>query len=235
MKEIDFLPQWYKDKRRQESRYRMQYLGIACLFVVMVVWTAATSHSISRAERRLESLKTNGGACDTTEEFRQMRSHLETLHIQDGILSEIDQHLRISGAIGELSFICGNHVRFSRLAIAAEKFPERTAANNLAANTVRAVRDAMTAPSGPYEGDIRFKVTLRGVAADATQVAALIRRLEESAWFRNVTPSFCKNGKVGEHVVSEFEITCYVANYTEDRRIANETAARAAAVSGGSM
>ncbi|HSV27438.1 MAG TPA: PilN domain-containing protein [Sedimentisphaerales bacterium] len=235
MKEIDFLPQWYNDKKRLKSRYRIQYLGIASLVAVMVAWTAAMSHSISRAERHLERVKTSRAACETTEEFRQMRSHLDTLHIQDGILSEIDQHLSISGAIGELSFLCGNHVRFSRIAITAERFPEHNPADNLAANTVRAVRDAVKTPSGPHSGDIRFKVTLRGVAADATQVAALIRRLEASAWFRDVTPSFSKNGQVGEHVVSEFEITCYVANYTEDPRPANETATNSPAVSRGSM
>jgi hypothetical protein len=36
MKEIDFLPEWYRDGKRRESHYRTQYLAIGCLFAVMV-------------------------------------------------------------------------------------------------------------------------------------------------------------------------------------------------------
>jgi hypothetical protein len=35
MKEIDFLPEWYKNGRRRRMRYRTQYAVLGCIFVVM--------------------------------------------------------------------------------------------------------------------------------------------------------------------------------------------------------
>jgi len=225
MKEIDFLPQWYKDKRRRQTNYRVQYIGLICLAVVMVTWTITTLNSISRAGFHLTAAPCT--RADASEEFRQMRVELEQLHAEDAVLSRIDQRLRISGAIGELSFLSGNRVKFSRLRMAAEKFPEKETAGKIARNTIRAIREAMTDKSGPYEGDIRLKVTIAGIAADATYVAGFIRKLEESPWFFQVTPSYCRNTNVAGHVVSEFEITCYIANYTEQKGSTGAVAANA--------
>ena len=92
-------------------------------------------------------------------------------------------------------------------------------------------------------GHVRFKVTIAGVGADASDVAALVSRLEESPYFRQVVLSFSRNIKVGNPSVmslrdvdvlkspleteggdvvtggklqvSEFQINCYLGNYRE--------------------
>ena len=93
-------------------------------------------------------------------------------------------------------------------------------------------------------GDVRFKIVMRGIAADAGDVAALVCKLEDSPYFCQVVPSFSRNAEVkaanytsgqgsakaSEEVpgarenirepdksvqVSEFEISCYLANYRE--------------------
>jgi Tfp pilus assembly protein PilN len=217
MKEIDFLPQWYKDNRRRQSNYRIQYISLACLLAVMATWTTVTIHSISKANVRLANLRAIVAADSTTKEYTNMKVEFDTLRSQTALLSRIDPHLRISGMLGELAFLSEERVKFSRLNIMAETFPQNSPGADIPANTIRAVREAMADKSGPYEGDIRFKVTISGIAADATCVAQLIRRLEQSKWFSTVTPSFCKNNTVSERIVSEFEITCYIANYTEGK------------------
>ncbi len=225
MKEIDFLPQWYRDKRRREGHFRIQYLGLVCLLVVMLVWTISMAHAISAANRKLAALQDGRSAGNTVGLFQQMRSEMDMLRSQEAVLAKIDQHLNISAAIAELSYISGSRIKFQRIAFSAEKFPQKSQAD-LPANTIRAVREAMVDKSGPYEGDIRFKITLRGIASDATQVASLIRRLEDSPWFFKVIPAYCRNGTISQYTVSEFEITCYVANYSEERKtIAKENQA----------
>jgi hypothetical protein len=233
MKEIDFLPQWYKDKRRRQGHYRAQYLGLASLLIVMAAWTAVTTHSICKEQDRLDGMTTGVTGTAAAQEFAKMKNDFETLHVHTALLSRIDQHVRISGLLGELSAISGNQVKFSRLYVQAEKQPQQDSAAQLPSNTIRAVRDVMTDKTGPYDGDIRFKVTIAGIASDATYVAGLIRRLEQSAWFFKVTPSFCKNSTVSEHVVSEFEIICYIANYTETRTTATRVAVNSASVTEG--
>jgi hypothetical protein len=234
MKEIDFLPQWYRDNRRRQGAYRIQYVGMACLLVFMGVWTAVTIHSISKASARLADMRAAATAATATKEYTGMKVEFDTLHSQSALLSRIDPHLRISGILGELAFLSGDKIKFIRLNIQAEKVPQKSQVADAPANTIRAVREAMADKSGPYEGDIRFKVTMSGIAADATCVAQLIRRLEQSSWFSMVTPSFCKNSTVGERVVSEFEITCHIANYTEGKP-ASAVATSAGAVKGGGI
>ncbi len=83
-------------------------------------------------------------------------------------------------------------------------------------------------------------MVIRGVAADASNVAALICRLEDSPYFCQVVPSFSRTAVInaagspsfrsrtkspntkgsvqetgGKIQVSEFEISCYLANYRE--------------------
>jgi len=62
---------------------------------------------------------------------------------------------------------------------------------------------------------------ISGVAAGAGDIAELIGKLEESPYFCLVSPSFSQNRKMkvgtGENFqVSEFEISCYLANYREN-------------------
>jgi hypothetical protein len=74
-------------------------------------------------------------------------------------------------------------------------------------------------------GGVKFKVVINGVAADASDVAELVCRLEDSPYFCLVYPSFSRNKKMTvtkrpareDFQVTEFEIGCYLANYEESR------------------
>jgi len=65
---------------------------------------------------------------------------------------------------------------------------------------------------------------ISGVAADASNVAELLCRLEDSPYFQLVYPSFSRNRNIktgtnlaGENYqASEFEISCYLANYRQE-------------------
>ena len=86
-------------------------------------------------------------------------------------------------------------------------------------------------------GNVRFKVVINGVATDASDVAALVCKLEESLYFCDVTPLYSRNKQLQRKVnsasrpqtmerstlqsrdslrVSEFEISCYLKNYREN-------------------
>jgi hypothetical protein len=38
MKEIDFLPEWYKSGRQRQIGYRAQVLGMGGVLLIMIVW-----------------------------------------------------------------------------------------------------------------------------------------------------------------------------------------------------
>ena len=94
---------------------------------------------------------------------------------------------------------------------------------------VRAVRVNVDRKQQLPLGHVRFKVVISGVAADASDVAALICRLEDSPYFFQVVLSFSRSAelkvesilpasggtpKAGADItVSEFEIHCDLGNY----------------------
>ena len=49
MKEVDFLPQWYRESRRRQSSVQRQYVVLGTLFLIMVMWNAMATRSISLA------------------------------------------------------------------------------------------------------------------------------------------------------------------------------------------
>jgi len=53
MKEIDFLPTWYRSSRRRQISYRTQYAGLVGIFVVMMVWNFIATHLLSKATAKL--------------------------------------------------------------------------------------------------------------------------------------------------------------------------------------
>ena len=91
----------------------------------------------------------------------------------------------------------------------------------------------------PPIGNVRFKVLINGVAANASEVANLICNLEDSPYFFQVKPSYTRSANIEANmkplinsqgelsnvgnnkgykekiIVSEFEISCYLANYLE--------------------
>ena len=93
--------------------------------------------------------------------------------------------------------------------------------------------------SGTMLGDIRFRIVINGVAANGSDVAALLCKLEDSSYFRHVNLLYVKesevkparntkrniqqdtideladNQDIGTIKVSEFKINCYLSNYIE--------------------
>jgi Tfp pilus assembly protein PilN len=245
MKEIDFLPEWYKSGKRREVSYRTQYIALGGVFVVMVVWNFITTHSISKAKSQFAQMETRQiqaeGLSIKLEEFK---SELKGLQEKADILEKIDSKIDVADVLAELTFLIDENIVLNDVEFIAEKFKssEQESQPSQGTTVVRAVRKTLTEKQELPLGDVRFKVVLNGVAADAADVAALICKLEDSPYFCQVVPSFSRNAfitvagsslsdsktrnkntsnsiqKNGENVqvqVSEFEISSYLANYCE--------------------
>jgi two-component system phosphate regulon sensor histidine kinase PhoR len=53
MKEIDFLPAWYRNNRRRQISSRTKYAGLVGISVVMMVWNFIATHLFSKAAAKL--------------------------------------------------------------------------------------------------------------------------------------------------------------------------------------
>ena len=237
MKEIDFLPEWYKEGKRRRVHMRRQYIALTVIFLTMLTYNMTAEHRIGAAVSRLEDQRR--GAEDVTFEFNRISRELGEYQAKTNAIKQIDSRINLGAVLAEISHVMGDRVILSRLEFISEAFPQADKKEQKA--NASAVRTAGK-PNGGNKpaplGDVRFRIVLAGVAIDASDVGALVCRLDESPYFQRVYPSFSRNTtinvsseKTGELPgwepgqasprakealqVSQFEITCYLANYEE--------------------
>jgi hypothetical protein len=238
MKEIDFLPDWYKDDRRRQMSYRTQYVALGGVFMVVMVWNAVTAHSVSKATAHLAQQRLKQAEAATAlVQYAEIKGQVTELQKRAEVVNEIDSKIDVASILAELSFLTDERIVLSKVQITAEKFVDKTQDKPKAGAAVRvaAVRSKETREL-PL-GDVRFKVVISGVAADAGDVAGLTTRLENSPYFCQVYLSFSRprtiepgrNSMMDSRIAhsdismtklaldsyqaSEFEIGCYLANY----------------------
>lgn len=243
MKEIDFLPNWYKEDERRQMSYRTQYFALGGIFVVVMVWNFVTTHSVSRATAQLNQQRVRQAEATTTlVEYAEMKAEVTQLQKKADLIKQIDSKIDVASVLGELSFLIDERIVLSKVEITGEKFVDNKPGK---AKAGAAVRIAAARSKDEQElplGDVRFKVVISGVATRAGDVAGLTTRLENSPYFCLVYLSFSRpvtiepsrssmmdrrigqsdigNGVRAEtrpasdgHQASEFEIGCYLANY----------------------
>jgi len=157
-------------------------------------------------------------------------------------IEEIDSKIDVAGVLAEMSFLIDKKIVLSRVVFIAEEFEDKQQSklSPRAGTVVSGVRTKLGEKQDLRLGDVRFKVVIGGVAADASNVAALICRLEDSPYFCQVVPSFSRTDVInvagnpsfrsrtkspntkgsvqetrGNIQVSKFEISCYLANYRD--------------------
>jgi hypothetical protein len=220
MKEIDFLPEWYKTGRRQRISYRTQYVVLGGIFVVMVVWNFVVGQSVSKATAELtDSALNRAHVQNTLHEFSQVRNELTELSKRAKSIDAIDSKIDVASVLGELSFLITEQVVVGKIVFSAERFEDEKTRTSNAQSAVRAAGPKQAVPLG----SVRFRLLISGVASEAGDVAGLICSLEDSPYFCRVTPLFSRNKNItsaggtaaAELQVSEFEIICYLANYRE--------------------
>lgn len=236
MKEIDFLPGWYKNVRRQQFNYRTQYVALTGLFVLMLVNNFVTSRSISKAQAQLAGVRAmEAVAKGSSAQYAVITRQITALKKKADVLKEIDSRVNVGDVLAELSFLTGKNIVLTRVELIAEKFQDQQASGGTAGFAVRPAGGG----GGKEEfllGDAKFKIVLGGIAACASEVGEFVCRLEDSPYFCTVYPAFTRNkqikigsasagqmqngGRISREQedniqINEFEIGCYLANFIE--------------------
>ncbi len=246
MKEIDFLPEWYKSGRRRQLSYRTQYIALGGVFAVMMVWNFSAAHTISKAKAKYTQMATEQAQAEkVSAKLAGLQSELRGFQKKAESIEEIDSKIDVASVLAEISFLVDEKIVLSKIEFISEKFAnkQKTKSSPHTGAVVRAVPSKFNEQELPL-GDVRFKIVIGGVAADASDVGVLICSLEESPYFGQVVPSFSRNTEIKnlsgssfgpgtgfieesqdveesyreeeENIrVSEFEIICYLANYCE--------------------
>ncbi len=223
MKEIDFLPEWYKSGRQRQIGYRAQVLGMGGVLLIMIVWNFIATHSISKAGAEVQQRKAIQAEAEAvSREFAGIKSEVAGLKKKVRFMKGMDSKFDVASVLAEMSYLIDDNIVLGKVEFDAEKFVDAQRPN-ASGRTNTAARAAGRNVAGKGElslGDVRFKVVISGVATNAGDTAGLIRILEESPYFCQANLSFSRNRKMkvgtGKNFqVSEFEISCYLANYRE--------------------
>jgi hypothetical protein len=195
MKEIDFLPEWYKSGRRRQVSYRTQYIALGGILVVMMVWSITSTRSISKARAQIVQMTDNQAqAKRVSAELAGIEDDIRVLRQNEESIEQIDSRIDVASVLAEISFLIDERIVLKKVEFTAEKFVnEQNAKRPTSTGTVvRAVRTNSSNTKEIPLGSVRFKVLLAGVAADASDVAVLMCKLEDSPYFCQVVLSFSK-------------------------------------------
>jgi Tfp pilus assembly protein PilN len=195
MKEIDFLPEWYKNGRRRQVSYRTQYIALGGVFVIMIVWSFITTHSISQARAQVARMETNQAQIKkVSTELAGIEDEIRILRNNAESIEQIDSRIDVADVLGEMSYLIDDSIVLQKVELVAEKLTNELEAGNTqnTGTVVRAVRAKSNNTKGLPLGKVRFKVVLSGIAADASDVAALMCKLEDSPYFCQVVLSYSR-------------------------------------------
>lgn len=209
MKEIDFLPDWYKQGRLQQKKRREFYIALGLIVFIMAAWSIFANGRAAVVKARnttLQNAKLIQMRFDT--EYSQAQSEYQQLKSKQQMLDSVKSHIVVSNVIAELTHLLDGGIILKKLGIKAEPFAEQSGKTGV--KTVSANGSGWSSPS---DKNMRFRITLTGFAADAARVAEMINELEQSGYFFQIIPGFSRNTTIGQYQASEFEITCWLANY----------------------
>jgi len=222
MKEIDFLPEWYKSGKRRQVSYRTQYIAIGGVFVVMMVWSFIATRSISKARAQIAQMATKQDQAKiVSAQYAGLEDEIRTLRKNAGSIEEIDSKIDVASVLAELSFLIDERIVLQKLEFIAEKFvnEQETKKSPSIGTVVRVVQSNMSNKKELPLGNVRFKVVLAGVAADTNDVAALMCKLEDSPYFCQVVLSYSRgNEKLGIENVSSHRVGTGVAKKIKENR-----------------
>ena len=219
MKEIDFIPSWYKATLKRKRSYHRQYLLLSVLFALMMAWSFIVGSHVSSVKAEVEDMRqASDQAKKRVDQALSLESEIAALQVQSTILETITPRTDISAVLAELSYLAGENVMLSNLSIEKETLKAAAKQDAKAAATQKVTIGAVdktkndTSVSGLPS---RKKIVLSGIAASPADAARMLARLENSVYFEEVAPVFSKARKVKDHDVTEFEIRCYVADYKQ--------------------
>ena len=236
MKELDFLPKWYKDDKRRQLHVRRQYVALVAVFLGMMTFNVTEIHRAGKAVAKAGSLENQRvGAEAVVHQFDGLTKQLNELKTRAKLVEQMDSRVDVAAILAEMSHLIGDSIVLRKLEILAEPFRRAEEKGQTKGSAVRLASRAAGSEKDLPLGRVRFRIVLTGVAAHPADVPDLVCKLEDSAYFQQVQPSFYGSTRMqagtrsvpgpqegaaavktqGVPGVTEFEIVCYLANYKD--------------------
>ena len=232
MKEIDFLPEWYREGRRRQLHVRKQYAALVLVFLGMMAFNLTAIQRAGNAAAALAVLEDERMRAEAVvHEFDAVTAELGKFKAKSDLMEQTDPKIDVAAMLAEMSHLINESVVLRRVEFVAEPFSRWKRKEEIKHSTARPAAKPKS-EAAAICADVVFRVVLAGVATGPGHVGDLVCRLDESPYFRRVYPSFSRNTTISlgggrssrsanrENAGSEsdvidateFEISCYLAN-----------------------
>ena len=214
MKEIDFIPEWYKADQVRKRRYVRQYTIIAVIFGVMMVWSFVVGRHVKHVSADVEGVQSAfAKGRDKVHQAQRLQSEIAEMKQKAAVLDALTSRTKTTAILGELAYLVQENIVLNRLSLTNEPIGEFKKETPVSGAVVQVggskERQHAVVPKTPS----RVKVTISGIAAQPADAAAFIAALEQADYFQQVTLIFSRPTKFMDNDVTEFEMCCYVADY----------------------
>ncbi len=216
MKEIDFIPEWYKASLRKKVGYKRQYIVLATVFAGMTVGVLMLGLSVSSGQEILSHTRGLDSAYGSIEgKYERLKSRVDAINSKKTLMDRIDPMVNFAAVVAEITHLTPANIIFADINISAEAVKD----NSRQSSRMVLLRTPTTGQKPVLPDGIgRYKLTASGIGADAGHVTMLVSNLKGSAYFRKITLGFMRNKNVKGHVLTEFEISCYLANDVQQKK-----------------
>lgn len=214
MKELDFLPQWYRADRSRKQRRRRYCVLFGLIAGLVGFWSFIVGQSVGGLKAQTQEMAaTLEQGQQVIQMAMEMDEQIARLSRQTQMLESLTPRTSVSAVLGELSAMACDNVIFSRVTLTLEPIAEAVKPATTTAGVVRLGAAKSEAASPLPSTPQRMRITLTGIAAGGADVARLIERLESSVYFENVAPGFSRAKKINDCEATEFEMICTIADY----------------------
>ena len=132
MKEIDFLPEWYKSGRRRQFSYRTQYIALGGILLVMAVWHFLNLGSVSRIQAQISNNAAElKQAENTSARLAALQGKISLLNKKQAVILKTDSRINLADVLSEMSYLISEKIVLGKVEITAEKFEQQQNKNGL--------------------------------------------------------------------------------------------------------
>ena len=198
MREIEFLPAWYPQCRRQSRVLYLQGWVAALLVVGLGGWMTLATRNVTAARTTLAVVSKELAQSEL--ELTQLRQQLELkaqLEMQRQIVVRLGLPLEASRLIRTLDAAMPKEMSVQELSFDTEELgrPAQPADKNTSAQ------------SKDQPVDRRLRVKMRAVAPSDVDLANFLAGLTNTPFFEQVAMTYSRDKSEGGHLMREFEVT----------------------------
>lgn len=192
MKEIDFLPEWYSQGKRSHNRMQKQYMVLAVIFLMMVIWNAMALRSINQAHAQLEfSQPQRIQAEGLAQQYRLAQHEWQEQHVWLEHVQRLDTRMDVAAILAELSHCISPDIKVSELRVVAQPLEQDHSLDH------------------PYD-PVVYECLIVGMTKIPTGVGQLIETLEHSPFLGQVRLK--QSSQLETEKATHFQVAAYLCN-----------------------